>query len=147
MKKFITSTMAILMVCLTFMANDLLANEGTVSQDIRIENQVQLQEQPVQFVQSGVFPFLGEISGFPMEFSKTHIILLSIILAITLLVFAHKNSFETDIYAFYHSNGDGNISFETTEEQNDYEFRSFLAKVFRVLGILVAFSSLVLIIT
>jgi hypothetical protein len=89
MKKFLTSTMAILMICLTFIANDLLANNGTRSQETRSENQVQLQEEPSQFIQSGIFPFLGETSGFPMDFSKTHILFLSIILSITLLVFAH----------------------------------------------------------
>jgi hypothetical protein len=146
MKKFLTSTLAILVVCLAFMANDTLANVENTSQKEKAENQIQVQEAPSGFIQSSIFPFVGESSGLPFEFSKSNILIICIILSITLLVFAHKNSFETDIYAFYHTNKDGSIIFESTEDQKAYEFRGNMAKVFRLSGILTAITSIVLII-
>lgn len=146
MKKFLTSTLAVLVACLMFMTNDTLANVGNPALKESIKNQVQVKETPVAFVQSGIFPFLGENSGFPLEISKSNILIICIILTITLLVFAHKNSFETDIYAFYHTNKDGSIIFESIEDQKSFVFRGNMAKVFRISGILTAITSIVMII-
>jgi putative exporter of polyketide antibiotics len=146
MKKFLTSTLAILVACLMFMTNDTLANVGNPALKESIKNQVQVKETPAAFVQSGIFPFLRENSGFPLEISKSNILIICIILTITLLVFAHKNSFETDIYAFYHTNKDGSIIFESIEDQKSFVFRGNMAKVFRISGILTAITSIVMII-
>ena len=146
MKKFLTSTLAVLVACLMFMTNDTLANVGNPALKESIKNQVQVKETPATFVQSGIFPFLGENSGFPLEISKSNILIICIILTITLLVFAHKNSFETDIYAYYHTNKDGSIIFESIEDQKSFEFRGNMAKVFRISGILTAITSIVMII-
>jgi hypothetical protein len=144
MKKFLIGTFALLLVYATFVSNPLLANQASAQTIEPQQNEVNLQEENKEFIQGNLFPFLGENFGFPMEFSKSNILIVSIILCISFLVFAHKNNFETDIYAFYHTNRDGSIIFETTEEQRAFEFRSFLAKTFRVLGILTGFTSLIL---
>lgn len=146
MKKFLTSTLAVLVACLMFMTNDTLANVGNPASTETVKNQVQVNETPVAFVQSGIFPFFGESSGLLLEVSKSNILIICIILTITFLVFAHKNSFETDIYAFYHTNKDGSIIFESIEDQKTYEFRGNMAKVFRISGILTAITSIVMII-
>lgn len=132
------------MVCLIFSANDLLANAGSPNQEGKVDNHVNIQQDQNEYNQAGIFPFMNETSIFPIQFSKSHVLFLGFILSVILFVFAHKNSFETDIYAFYHSNRDGSIIFENSEAESAYEFSSFLAKTFRILGILTLFATIIL---
>lgn len=134
------------MVCSMFFTHDLWANEKVQRENICLDNEVKLEAETLEFKEAGLFPFFGDNFGFPMEISKSNLLFITIILSVTLLVFAHKNNFETDIYAFYHTNRDGTITFESIEEQRAFEFRSFLAKTFRILGILTAFASVIMII-
>jgi len=146
MKKVLKSTFAILLICLTFMSHNLLANEEVLQKNVTHDTEVKPKGEIKQFTEANIFPSFGDNSGFPIEFSKSHLLLITIILSVTLLVFAHKNNFETDIYAFYHTNRDGSIAFENIEEQRTFEFRSFLAKTFRILGIMTALASVIMII-
>ncbi|MCH6236431.1 hypothetical protein [Cognataquiflexum rubidum] len=146
MKKVLISTFAFLMVCFMFMSQSLLANEETLPKNSKQINEVKLQAETKEFSEAGLFPFFGDNSGFTMEINKSQLLYITIILSVTLLVFAHKNNFETDIYAFYHSDRNGGITFGSIEEQQAFEFRGFLAKTFRILGILTAFASVIMII-
>ncbi|MCL6258132.1 hypothetical protein M3O96_03480 [Aquiflexum sp. TKW24L] len=145
MRRFLKGTLAILLVCVSIMSNSLLAKEAVSPIFEPLQNEVKVREESTQFTQANIFPFLGDNSEFPWEFNKSNLLLISIILSITLLVFAHKNNFETDIYAFYHTNRDGSVTFESNEAQRAYELRSLLAKTFRILGILTAFASVIMI--
>jgi hypothetical protein len=144
MKKILKGTVTIFMVCLMFSANDLLANAGSTIKEEKVENQIKMLQDQNEYNQAGIFPFLNETSVFPMEFSKSHVLFLGFILSVILFVFAHKNSFETDIYAFYHTNRDGSIIFENSEAESAYEFSTYLAKTFRILGILTSFATIIL---
>lgn len=146
MKKVLISAFAFLMVCIAFTAYTLSSNKEALSKNSIQDNELKLQAETREFNEAGLFPFFGDNSGFPMEITKSQLLYITIILSITLLVFAHKNNFETDIYAFYHTDRNGTISFGSIEEQQAYEFRGFLAKTFRVLGILTAFASVIMII-
>lgn len=146
MKKVLISAFAFLMVCIAFTAYTLSSNKEALSKNSIQDNELKLQAETGEFNEAGLFPFFGDNSGFPMEITKSQLLYITIILSITLLVFAHKNNFETDIYAFYHTDRNGTISFGSIEEQQAYEFRGFLAKTFRVLGILTAFASVIMII-
>jgi len=146
MKKVLISAFAFLMVCFTLLSHNLLANEEILPKNTSLLNEVKQQEESKEFTEAGLFPFFGDNSGFPMEISKSQLLYISIILSVTLLVFAHKNNFETDIYAFYHTDRNGCITFGSIEEQRAYELRGFLAKTFRILGILTAFASVIMII-
>jgi hypothetical protein len=146
MKKVLKSTFVILVISLLFIGQDSMAIDGNRSMDQASDAGIIGQEEEIQISQASLFPFIGENQGFPMEISKSNLLVISIILSIAFFVFAHKNNFETDIYAFYHSNRDGSISFESIEQQQTFEFRSFLAKTFRILGILTAFTSVIMII-
>lgn len=146
MKKVLISAFAFLMVCIAFTAYTLSSNKEALSKNSIQDNELKLQAETSEFNEAGLFPFFGDNSGFPMEITKSQLLYITIILSITLLVFAHKNNFETDIYAFYHTDRNGTISFGSIEEQQAYEFRGFLAKTFRVLGILTAFASVIMII-
>lgn len=129
-----------------FISYDICANEDKLLEDVCLGNEMKLQAETEEFKEAGLFPFFWDNSGFQMEISKSNLLFISIILSVTLLVFAHKNNFETDIYAFYHTTRDGTINFESIEEQRAFEFRSFLAKTFRILGILTALASVIMII-
>lgn len=146
MKKVLTSAFAFLMVCFTLLSHNLLANEEILPKNASLINEVKQQDESKEFTEAGIFPFFGDNSGFPMEISKSQLLYISIILSVTLLVFAHKNNFETDIYAFYHTDRNGFITFGSIEEQRAYELRGFLAKTFRILGIMTAFASVIMII-
>lgn len=146
MKKVLTSAFAFLMVCSTFLSHNLLAIEEIFPKNTSLINEVKQQDESKEFSEAGIFPFFGESSGFPMEVSKSQLLCITIILSVTLLVFAHKNNFETDIYAFYHTDSNGGIRFGSIEEQRAYELRGFLARTLRILGILTALASVIMII-
>lgn len=144
MMKLLKSTFAIVLLSTMFLSNNLLANKNVISDNTSLTSKVD-QAEGNQYQEAGIFPFFGENSFFPLEISKSHLLLITIILSVTLFVFAHKNNFETDIYAFYHTKRDGSISFESLEAQRTFEFRSFLAKTFRISGIVTAFASIIMI--
>jgi hypothetical protein len=84
-------------------------------------------------------PFSNQSASiFSTNFNRNHFLLVSVLLSLTLLVFAHKNHFETDIYEFYHRNQDGMVTFESIEAQRSHFMRAALARILRVGGILCA---------
>lgn len=84
-------------------------------------------------------PFSSSSSSlFSTSFNRNHFLLATVLLSLTLLVLAHKNHFETDIYEFYHRNQDGVVTFESSEAQKSHFMRAAFAKILRIGGILCA---------
>ena len=84
-------------------------------------------------------PFSSESSSiFSTSLNRNHFLLVCIVLSLGLLVLAHKNHFETDIYEFYHRNQNGMVTFESMEAQRAHFMRASLAKILRLSGILCA---------
>jgi hypothetical protein len=145
MKRFLLGTFPILLICVSFMSNSLMAKEAANPIGEPLPLEVKIHQESSSFSQANIFPFLRDNTEFPWKFSKSNLLIITIILSFTLFVCAHKNGFETDIYAFYHTNRDGSITFESAEAQRLYELRSLLAITFRVLGILTAFAAVIMI--
>ena len=97
---------------------------------------------PIQKAEILPLPFSNNSSSvFSTSFNTNHFVLLSILLSLTLLVLAHKNHFETDIYEFYHRNQDGIVTFESMEAQRAHFLRAAWAKILRIGGIICAAAS------